>query len=79
MSAQHFDEYEVWGNEQVLTLEKYLIYLSFITTQFLSFFHWRVFDLFLLLRGSENDLLLQLRMSHSKKLTHALQNGKTIC
>ena len=39
-------------------MEKCLIFLSSITSQFRSFFHWIVFNLFFLLRDSENDLLI---------------------
>ena len=38
-------------------MEKCLIFLSSITSQFRNFFHWIVFNLFFLLRDSENDLL----------------------
>ena len=38
-------------------MEKCLIFLSSITSEFRSFFHWIVFNLFFLLRDSENDLL----------------------
>ena len=47
---------EALGNAQASNLEKCLIYSCSITQQFLSFFHRMVFDLFFLLRDSENDL-----------------------
>ena len=39
-------------------MERCLIFLSSLTSQFRSFFHWIVFNLFILLRDSENDLFL---------------------
>ena len=47
---------EVWGDAQAYNLEKCLIFLSSITSQFRSFFHWIGFNLFFLLRDNENDL-----------------------
>ena len=43
-----------------IDLEKCCIYFNSITSQFLGFFHWMVFDLFyfFLLRDSENNLLV---------------------
>ena len=41
---------------QASSLERCLLYLSLITSQFLSFFYSMVFELFFLLRDSENDL-----------------------
>ena len=39
-------------------MDKSLIFLSSLTSQFLSFLHWTVFDLFFLLRDSENNLFM---------------------
>ena len=46
------------GSGLTLRAESYF-FLSSITSQFLSFFHWIVFDLFFLLRDSENDVLFR--------------------
>ena len=58
ISAKHFYKYLKFGEtHRAKTWRSVLFFLSSITSQFLSFFHWIVFDLFFLFRDSENDLL----------------------
>ena len=60
-------------------MEKCLIFVSSITSQFRSFFHWIVFNLFFLLRDSENDLLLEHRnVSHSVSICNGFVKSQRI-
>ena len=57
ISVKHFDKYLKFGEtHRPKTWGRVLFFLSSITSQFHSFFHWIVFNLFFLLRDSENDL-----------------------
>ena len=52
----------IWslGRRTGLKLGEVPYFLSSVTSQFRSFFHWIVFNLFFLLRDSENDLYRHL-------------------
>ena len=53
ISAKHFDEYLKSGETHRPKTWRSVL---FFTSQFRSFFHWIVFNLFFLLCDSENDL-----------------------